>query len=426
MTVVDAINRPLKGGGCLASCLMLAVLFISTVPAVADPFDAWERPRYQIAQPEPLPVRAHHKTKRNDIQISKQTVPAGPLHVIVSIASQRVTLFSNGIRIAEAPISTGVADHPTPLGIFSVISKARYHNSNIYSGAPMPYMHRITWSGIALHQGPLPGFAASHGCIRLPEAFALKLWAVSKVGARVIVTRDPVAPVNIENARLFVPKKPEEKPADVAAAGTSVMAAPIGTIVMAASSRIKDGKTSDRIAEVAGSIVEPAAPADIIKLPGAAKPDAELKKRKDPVQVFVSRKESKLYVRQGLAPLFDAPLTIAEPDKPWGTHVYTVMEIKDDKARWTSVSVPSGYARKGDADRRGRKLSAKEIERQQRRAADLANAPTAAQALDRFELPKDAVDRISELLAPGSALIVSDNALSDETGLETDFIVATQ
>jgi hypothetical protein len=426
MTVVDAINRPLKGGGCMASCLMLAALSISTVPAVADPFDAWERPRHQIAQPEPLPVRAHHKSKRNDIQISKQTVPAGPLHVIVSIASQRVTLFSNGIRIAEAPISTGVAGHPTPLGIFSVISKARYHNSNIYSGAPMPYMHRITWSGIALHQGPLPGYPASHGCIRLPEAFALKLWAVSKVGARVIVTRDPVAPVNIENARLFVPKKPEEKMADVAAAGTQVMAAPIGTIVMAASSRIKDGKTSDRIVEVAGSIVEPVAPADIVKLPDAAKPNAELKKRKDPVQVFVSRKESKLYVRQGLAPLFDAPLTIAEPDKPWGTHVYTVMEIKDDKARWTAVTVPSGYARKGDADRRGRKLSAKEIERQQRRAADLANAPTAAQALERFELPKDAVDRISELLAAGSSLIVSDNALSDETGLETDFIVATQ
>ena len=426
MTVVDANNRPLNGGGWPASCLMLAALYISTAPAVADPLDAWERPRYQTAQPEPLPVRAHHKTKHNDIQISKQAVPAGPVHVIVSIAKQRVTLFSNGIRIAEAPISTGMVGHPTPMGVFSVISKARYHNSNIYSGAPMPYMHRITWSGIALHQGPLPGYPASHGCIRLPEAFAMKLWGMSKVGARVIVTRDPVAPVNIENARLFVPKKPEEKPADVAATSTPVMAPSIGTIAMAASSRIKDGKTPDRIAEVAGSIVEPAAPADIIKLPDAAKPNAELKKRKEPVQIFVSRKDSKLYVRQGLAPLFNAPLTIAEPNEPWGTHVYTVMEIKDDKARWTSVTIPSGYGRKGDADRRGHKLSAKEIERLEQRAADFAHAPTAAQALERFELPKDAVDRISELLAPGSALIVSDNALSDETGDETDFIVATQ
>jgi hypothetical protein len=100
------------------------------------------------------------------------------------------------------------------------------------------------------------------------------------------------------------------------------------------------------------------------------------------------------------------------------------MAIKDDKAEWTAVTVPSGYAQR--PDRHHRKLSAKEIARQQQRAADLANAPTAAQALDRFELPKDAVERISELLAPGSALIVSDNALSDETGLETDFIVLTQ
>jgi len=90
------------------------------------------------------------------------------------------------------------------------------------------------------------------------------------------------------------------------------------------------------------------------------------------------------------------------------------------------VTVPSGYVHKGDTERRGRKLSVKEITLQEQRAADLAHAPTAAQALERFEMPKDAVDRISELLAPGSALIVSDNALSDETGLETDFIVATQ
>jgi hypothetical protein len=422
VTVIDSSNRALKGRRLLTSCLTLAVLYISTT--VAGPIDAWGRPHYQIAQP--VPVRAHHKTQRSDIEISKQKVPAGQLHVIVSIARQRVTLFSNGIRIAEAPISTGVAGHPTPLGIFSVISKARYHNSNIYSGAPMPYMHRITWSGIALHQGPLPGFPASHGCIRLPEAFAVKLWGISKVGARVIVTRDPVAPVDIANARLFVPRKPLEKPANVAAAITPAITAPIATTEMAASSRIEDGKTADKFAGGTGVIVEPAPPADIIKLPDASKPSTELQKRKGPVQVFVSRKESKLYARQGLAPLFETSVTIAEPDKPWGTHVFTLMEVANDKARWTSVTVPSGYVHKGDAERRGRKLSVKEITLQEQRAADLAHAPAAAQALERFEMPKDAVDRISELLAPGSALIVSDNALSDETGLETDFIVATQ
>ena len=374
--------------------------YFSASPAMTGLFGAYDGPRNEIARSDAPSARKRHKAKRSIAQFGQHKVPVGPLHVIISIAKQRATVFSNGIRIAEAPISTGVPGHPTPMGVFSVISKSRYHSSNIYSGAPMPYMQRITWSGIALHQGSLPGFPASHGCIRLPEAFAIKLWALSKVGARVIVTRDEAAPFKIENARLFVPKKPPEIMTIVAEAATAAMMGSTGSIVVSASA------------------------ADGAKLPNAARPTAEQQKRKGPVQVFVSRKEAKLYVRQDFAPLFDAPVTIAEPDKPWGTHVFTVMEIKDDKADWSAVTIPSGYAHR--ADRRSRKLSAKEVERQQKRAADLANAPTAALALERFEAPKDAVDRISELLAPGSALIVSDNALSEETGLETDFIVLTQ
>ena len=399
MTNVGAICRLERNGIAIALCLFLAAAYLSMSPARAGLFDVDDDgPRTEIARPEVPSARKRHKAKRGNVQFHRQKVPAGPLHIIVSIAKQRATLFSNGVRIAEAPISTGVPGHPTPMGVFSVIAKSRYHKSNIYSGAPMPYMQRITWSGIALHQGPLPGFPASHGCIRLPEAFAVKLWALSKVGARVIVTRDETAPSKIENARLFVPKKPEEKPAIVAEVSTPAMTA------------------------FAITIVEPASAADIAKLPDAARPTAEQQKRKGPVQVFVSRKEAKLYVRQDFAPLFDAPVTVAEPDQPWGTHVFTLMDIKDDKADWTALTIPSGYAHRPDR----RRLPAKEIERQHKRAADLAHAPTAAQALELFELPQDAVGRISELLAPGSALIVSDNALSDETGLETDFIVLTQ
>jgi len=399
VTNVGTICLPERSSVAMAFCLLLVALCFSPSPVTAGLFDAYDGSRYEIARPDAPPARKRHKAKRGNVQFNQHKVPAGPLHIIISIAKQRATLFSNSVRIEEAPISTGVPDHPTPMGIFSVISKSRYHSSNIYSGAPMPYMQRITWSGIALHQGPLPGFPASHGCIRLPEAFAVKLWAISKVGARVIVTRDETAPFKIEDARLFVPKKPAEKPAIVVEALTPVLTASTVTIV------------------------EPAASADIAKLPGAARPTAEQQKPKGPVQVFVSRKEAKLYIRQDFAPLFDAPVTIAEPDKPWGTHVFTLMDIKGDKADWTAVTIPSGYVNR--ADRHNRTLSAKARERQQKRTVDLADAPTAAQALERFELPKDAVDRISELLAPGSALIVSDNALSDETGLETDFIVLT-
>ena len=107
--------------------------------------------------------------------------------------------------VASTAISTGTAGHPTPMGVFTVIQKDRHHVSNLYD-ASMPYMQRITWSGSALHEGPLPGYPASHGCVRLTESFAQLLWKTTKMGARVIVTRPEVAPLEFAHARLFVPK----------------------------------------------------------------------------------------------------------------------------------------------------------------------------------------------------------------------------
>jgi lipoprotein-anchoring transpeptidase ErfK/SrfK len=341
------------------------------------------------------------KKTSKEAEAKPVAIPPGPLQVVVSIASQRVTVFSGGVPVAQSSISTGTATHPTPMGIFAIIGKNKWHRSNIYSGAPMPYMQRITWSGIALHQGVVPGYPASHGCIRLPEAFAIRLWGMTRLGARVIVTRDPVAPVAIAHPRLFVPQKPEEKiaaqPIRVAQAGEGVKAA------------------------------DAAQPAEITPIPtippAQSGPSAALVKRVGPVQVFVSRKDAKVYVRQDFTPLFDAPVTIAEPQKPWGTHVFTAMEIKGADVRWTAITIPSGYSRKIERDQ---KPATGEAARQNKLAADLANAPSADHVLEHFEISQEAVRRISELLAPGSALTVSDNPLSDETGLETDFVVLTR
>ena len=137
-------------------------------------------------------VPSHKREPEKDLGFGE--LPKGPLQIVVSIDSQRVALFANGERVAEGPVSTGVPGHPTPLGVFSVIQKDRHHRSNIYSGAPMPFMQRITWSGIALHEGALPGHPASHGCIRLSYDFARKLWPTTKLGARVIVARTELAP----------------------------------------------------------------------------------------------------------------------------------------------------------------------------------------------------------------------------------------
>ncbi|WP_433960378.1 L,D-transpeptidase, partial [Bradyrhizobium guangdongense] len=122
------------------------------------------------------------------------TKPQGPLVIVVSIDRQKVTVYDSTGVFAESPVSTGMKGHSTPMGVFSVIQKHKFHHSNIYSGAPMPYMQRITWSGVAMHAGVLPGYPASHGCIRMPLAFAVKMWNWTRMGARVIVAPGEMTP----------------------------------------------------------------------------------------------------------------------------------------------------------------------------------------------------------------------------------------
>ena len=131
--------------------------------------------------------------------------PKGLLQIVVSLDKQRATLFADGVVVTQSKISSGTAEHPTPLGIFSILQKSRHHVSNLYD-APMPFMQRITWSGSALHEGPLPGYPASHGCVRLPNDFAQFLWKATKLGARVIITRDEPAPVAIAHELLVFAK----------------------------------------------------------------------------------------------------------------------------------------------------------------------------------------------------------------------------
>ena len=255
----------------------------------------------------------------------------------------------------------------------------------------MPFMQRITWSGIAMHAGPRPGYPASHGCIRLPENFAVWLFHATKIGARVIVTRKPAPPVDIASPKLFVPPK---LAGDTTKVAMSATAAPSGAAQPGA-------------AVVMADAAEKSAP------PAEQKPSGP----PPPISVFVSRKQNKVFVRQGFAELFDMPVTIADPDRALGTHVYTAMALKDDgKAlRWTVISIPSAY-RQHAAKRRGKNADAE---------PEPPAASTAAEALDRITLPPEAIAKISALISPGSSLIVSDNPLSDETDADTDFIVLT-
>ncbi len=120
--------------------------------------------------------------------------PEGPVTLIVSLKTQRAYVYRNGVPIGVSTASTGRPGYDTPTGIFTILQKDKDHKSNLYDDAPMPFMQRLTWGGIALHAGNLPGYPASHGCIRLPLEFAKLLYGVTKLGLTVVITGDPSVP----------------------------------------------------------------------------------------------------------------------------------------------------------------------------------------------------------------------------------------
>jgi hypothetical protein len=123
-----------------------------------------------------------------------QVAPKGPMLLIVNVATQRAVLFRNGVPIGATTVSTGRPGHTTPTGVFTILQKQVEHYSSLYDSAPMPYMQRLTWQGVALHAGNLPGYPASHGCIRLPSGFAKLLYGESKVGMTVVITQHEATP----------------------------------------------------------------------------------------------------------------------------------------------------------------------------------------------------------------------------------------
>src|SRR5262245_11810173 len=152
------------------------------------------------------PQAAAHVKSDAAAEAKKKPAPVGPVLAVVSLANQRISVYGPAGLIGQSPVSTGMPGYRTPAGVFSILQKHKFHRSNIYWNAPMPYMQRITWSGVTLHAGPIPGYAASHGCIRLPHQFAVKLWGLTKIGARVVIAPGDASPLNISSAQLPVPK----------------------------------------------------------------------------------------------------------------------------------------------------------------------------------------------------------------------------
>ena len=170
----------------------------------SDSDSGYSRP--VIVAPPRAQRTSRHKGKQVEAAVKESAKPQGPLIIAISVSKQNVKIYDSNGFFAEAPVSTGMAGHSTPMGAFSVIQKQKMHHSNIYSGAPMPFMQRITWSGVAMHAGVLPGYPASHGCIRMPMAFAVKMYGWTRMGARVIVTPGELSPAPFSHPLLATQK----------------------------------------------------------------------------------------------------------------------------------------------------------------------------------------------------------------------------
>jgi chemotaxis protein histidine kinase CheA len=388
-----------------------------------------------------------------------------PIMAIVSIKSQNVTLYDAEGWTLRAPVSTGTSGRETPAGVFAIVEKKPDHRSNMYDDAHMPHMQRITWNGIALHGGPLPGYAASHGCVRMPFGFAEKVFDKTRIGMRVIIAPNDAAPVEISHKALFGPNAAalaaaparaetlarEAAQAAVAAdeAKKAAAVAPRQAASIAASLRKLEGQKKSADAQLASAEKALAAAktdqartkAEEAKQKAAAKAAAlttELEAAKanakakldaaatakdtlkaaeakkvatakaaldaklatEPVSIYISRATQKLYVRRNThkplpdaGVMFDAtievPITIRDPGKRIGTHVFTAVARDGAGLRWTAVTI--------DGD-------------------------DAKAALDRITIPQDVLDRIAPTALPRSSIIISDEPLSAETNYRTEFV----
>lgn len=428
-----------------------AIVTLASLAAVTVPVNDAEAKRKRIA-------RVAEAVAKRD---------AGePIMAIVSIKTQKVTVYDADGWILRAPVSTGTRRRETPAGVFAILEKKKHHRSNLYDDARMPNMQRLTWNGIAMHGGPLPGYPASHGCIRLPYRFAGKLFDKTRLGMRVIVSPNDTVPVELSHSALLVPDmkaiasapvraetlKHEAEEAAKAAKETKKAAAKSAREAKAAKRKLRKAKRAkkradsqlayamkvlgkaksekskaraeEKRAKAAARATEAAIQLDTVmadttsKLDAAAsasdaakeaaKKKAEAKKAAaeaalalEPVSIYISRATQKLYVRRNTnkpwpdgGVVYDAtievPVTIRDPDRPIGTHIFTAVARDGDGLRWTAVTIDEG--------------------------------DQAEDALDRIIMPQDLIDRVAPTALPRSSIVVSDEPLSRETNYRTEFV----
>ena len=363
-----------------------------------------------------------------------------PLTIVVSLSDQKSDLYRGMTLIGSSKVSSGMPGYATKPGVFSILQKQRYHHSNMYSGAPMPWMQRLTRSGTALHAGVVPGYPASHGCIRLPFSFAPKLFQITSVGDHVLVASDRVVPKLIEHPTLFqpsMPPQPDETTVPVVvdmqgsstedaqkepAAGAEMNITAAELLGSASSKPSLDGPNSSSVAELGSSaplriLVTRRTQRDRIigvqyllsslgylrtqkfygrignetvaaiktlqKANGLPTTGAFTDNLEKTIYQVAGKEEppdGHLFVRQDFHHLFDAPIAFRNPHETLGTHVFVALRFApgDAKTQWMAISL------EGD---------------------------NATSILDRIDIPDALRQKVSQRLTPGSSLIIADRSI---------------
>ncbi len=392
------------------------------------------------------------------VMASPSALAAGaktPLQVVVSRDQQSLVVYDGDTVVATSKVSTGKAGHATPTGIFSILEKRRRHELNIYSNAPMPFMQRLTWSGIALHgSNHVPDYPASHGCVRLPGKFAASLFKMTGYGMHVVISDRQIAPVEVASEMLFqpsesrpkgpalsdVPLRPaigefnqsavevamtDKRPSPVASDEEKV---PIRILITRRGTQesVRDLQTLlNTLGYDAGlpdGFSGPATAAAIEAFQRAEGLPVEGKITPELIEaVFRKAGHSAplngvLRVRRQFQPVFEAEVAIAEPEMALGTHLLQFQDLDTNtgQGKWFGMSLENrlpkttkkrlGITAEGEPDRPGA------LER----------------TLSRITVPKDARERLAGLLANGSSLSITDTESGLETGEGTDFITVTR
>ncbi len=325
--------------------VVAALTFAGGVPALADPF--WGAKTSAPVETDPGTL------KPGEFVWDGQAVPSGPIVVVVSLPEQRAYVYRNGIRIGVATVSTGKPGHNTPTGVFTVLQKDKDHHSKTYNNAAMPYTERLTWDGVALHAGGLPGYPSSHGCVHLPSEFARLLFEISPMGMTVVIADARTAPTEVVHPAALAPVD--------AATGREVE---VPRLSAEENFRWQPEKAS------AG-----------------------------PMSIVISGADGRALIYRNAIEIGRARVVVRDPTRPLGTHAFIMLEgrgagaspiAKDAPAhRWMAVAVP-GHA--GGASQ----------------GLDPAEA-------DRISMPPTFATAVYRALTPGATLLVTDAAVLEHT-----------